>query len=322
MSGDIPAVYHRPSKAIRKEASDVLMSGRVSGARLMTAVLMLIFCLMLSAFSAQAAMYAFELSIPIEGDDLPLWYLICEYLLAAAALIFAAAPGWAGFGELCGRLAEYHRFYGDSPEQPGIELRSLLRPWTRGNYIRHLRAGFAAIVDALCPISIIPLGYLAGRYIGWATPRPFDLPVVVLVNLAAWAIAAAVLRLISMFSLTPRLICEEKLGLFKAMAKSYAVNRTQRRRFFRLRLSFIGWWLLTFVSCGLALFWTLPLWGVSRRILGDELIRDFAPQSEDDIAAGSGYKDAENEEKESNTDNTDNTENTEENTEKPEQENG
>ena len=280
MNRDHQIVYLRPAKEIRKEAARVLCTGRVSGSRLMTAVLMLLFCLMLSAFSTQAAMYIFELAVPVSGDDMPLWYLVLEQIIAAAALIFAAAPGWAGFGELCGRLVDGYRCYGDSPEQPGVDLRSLLSPWKRGNYLRHVRAGAALIIDIAIPISLLPIGYLCGRYIGWATPRPFDAPVVVLINMIAAALVFAVLRLISMFSLTTRLMCGEKIGKFAAMRRSLMINRFQKGRFFRLRLSFIGWWLLTVASCGLALFWTAPLYGVSRRILGSDMIGAYIPCGE------------------------------------------
>ena len=280
MNSGYPPVYVKPAKLIRKEASTVLCSGRVSGARLMTAVLMLFFCLMLTAFSTQAAIYIFDLAVPVYGDDVPLWYLICERVAAIIALIFVAAPGWAGFGDLCGRLTEGHRSYGSSPEQPGIDLRSLLFPWKRGNYLRSLRAGTVLIIDISTPALILPIGYFCGRFIGWATPRPFDLPVVILVNLSALALAALLMRLVSAFSLAPRLIYEGKIGLFKALVLSAEISRGCGKRMFRLRLSFIGWWLLTAVSCGLVLFWTAPLYGVSRRLLGDEMISGYHPDED------------------------------------------
>ena len=273
MTSDIYG-YRKPSKLYRREAAAILAGGHVSGSPLMTMSVMLVLCMIISAASMQAAMIIFELLVPLESDSVPLWYSTLENIAAFIAMTIAAGPGWAGLKTVAGGLADSYKYYVNSSEQPGYDLRSLLKPWTRHRYLRGVLSFIVLFITYILPAMFVPFGYLGGRYLGWITPRPFDLPAVLLTNAAGIAIAFAVQRLIAPLTMTARFIYEDGLDPIAAVKKSVYCSRDNESRIFRLRASFVGWAALSVVSCGLAMIWTIPHYVISVRLLEDELIAE------------------------------------------------
>ena len=49
-----------------------------------------------------------------------------------------------------------------------------------------------------------------------------------------------------------------ELSYNKAIERSMAMMDGNKMRFFKLQITFIGWWLLCMVTCGIAAFWVMP----------------------------------------------------------------
>lgn len=55
-----------------------------------------------------------------------------------------------------------------------------------------------------------------------------------------------------------------KVGAIEAMNQSKKLTKKHKWELFVLDLSFIGWWLLTFITCGIAGLWLLPYYGMTK----------------------------------------------------------
>ena len=49
-----------------------------------------------------------------------------------------------------------------------------------------------------------------------------------------------------------------ELSYNKAIERSMAMMEGYKMKYFKLQLSFIGWWLLCMATCGIAVFWVMP----------------------------------------------------------------
>ena len=122
--------------------------------------------------------------------------------------------------------------------------------------------GYVSFVPILFPIALsILFGMNSNAYISGIS-RNFGLS-----NSAAWAavsialivlvfIAVAICTMINLnryysYLFTPYiLIDEENIDYREALQKSKKMSRGQKSRMFILDLSFIGWWMLVFLTCG------------------------------------------------------------------------
>ncbi len=257
------------TKRSRLYAAAVLNSGRVLGSAWFSLLTAVILVGALSVAAVKLPALAFEVAASVLGFDpiLP-GPLFTAVKTAVCALSFAllALPGWAGAYLLADRLRmrhEYRRSHNiEAMENPSpLIIFSVYRP---KRYLRALVSSLSAAVIYCLPPALIPTAYYLGRHVGWASPRPFDVIFVILINGGGICCAVLLCRLLSRISLVPRLLLERKIDPFAAIRMSYKLMQGNASASFRLTMSFTGWALLTFVSCGISAAWSLPLFMTAR----------------------------------------------------------
>ena len=273
------------TKRSRIYAASVLNSGSVSGSAWFSLLTAVILVTALSVAAVKLPALAFEAAASLSGADpnqpgLP--FIAAETAACALSFTLIALPGWAGAYLLADRLRmrhDYRRSYNiESMENPSPLL--AFGVYKRKRYLRALVSALSGAVIYGLPPALIPTAYYIGRHVGWASPRPFDAIFVFMINIGGICCAVMLCRLLSRLSLVPRLLLERNLDPFAAIRLSYKLMQGTSRASFRLTMSFIGWALLTLVSCGISAAWSLPLFitaraGYEYNITGRDILIDL-----------------------------------------------
>lgn len=272
-------------KRSRNYASSILNSGRVFGSAWFSLLTAAVLITALSVAAIKLPSLAFEAAAALSGVDPnrpdPL-FIAARTLACVISFVLLALPGWAGICLLADRLRmrhDYRRSYNiEAIENPSPLL--AFSVYKRKRYLRALVSALSGAVIYGLPPALIPTAYYIGRYAGWASPRPFDVIFVILINICGICCAVLLCRLLSRLSLVPRLMLERNLDPFAAIRLSYKLMQGKSRASFRLTMSFTGWALLTLVSCGISAAWSLPLFltaraGYEYNITGRDILIDL-----------------------------------------------
>lgn len=148
--------------------------------------------------------------------------------------------------------AGYMRIMLDIAQAKPAELQGLLYPFRHG-FLRF--AGFTMLMFLIGAATSAPV-FLLDLYV---SVRPGFAGVRIAAGLIQYVL---VVWIMTSFSQTPCILLENpEKGIFEAMRESYEMMRGHRLRFFFLQLSFIGWYLLIYLSVGIGSVWVIPYVG-------------------------------------------------------------
>ena len=79
------------------------------------------------------------------------------------------------------------------------------------------------------------------------------------------------------YSMTPYILDENpELGASEAIHRSRMMMKTHKFDLFWLYLSFIGWWLLCILTCGIGFLWLVPYFQTAKAAFYEEVKADYA----------------------------------------------
>lgn len=148
--------------------------------------------------------------------------------------------------------AGYMRIMLDIAQAKPAEFQELFYPFRHG-FLRF--AGFTMLMFLIGAAISVPVFLL-------------DLYVSMMSGFSGVRIAAGLIQyvlvvwIMTSFSQTPCILLENpEKGVFEAIRESHEMMRGHRVRFFLLQLSFIGWYLLIYLSAGIGSVWVIPYVG-------------------------------------------------------------